>query len=91
MKKLIFDHTQTHVSDALKVDTGTHAKKIVACIKEFAESDSTKISSLAELMHNNLDYNSILLLAVENVMDKVHSSEQSPSIKELKALLDLLS
>lgn len=90
-KKLKLDHTQKSLGDALGVNDSTHAVKILDCVKSFADSESTKISHLAEMMDASLDYNSILLLAVENVMDKISDADQySKADNILKRLISLL-
>ena len=71
---LKFDHTKKDVLDA--IDCQADGEKvdylIRAVMKKYDEDDSiTKSSQMAELIHNQLDYEIILFLATKAVENKM--------------------
>lgn len=67
---LKFDHTQSDVLDA--IDCQSDIEKvdylIKGVIKKYSDDDSiTKSSQMAEIIHNDLDYEIILFLATKAI------------------------
>jgi hypothetical protein len=83
---LKFDHTKKDVLDA--IDCQADGEKvdylIRAVMKKYKEDDSiTKSSQMAELIHNQLDYEIILFLATKSIESKM----LEVAIKEFKRFL----
>ena len=90
---LKFDHTQ---KDALKAidyaKGGTVANEEIITVMEkyLDDDDMTKQSQLAELVHNELDYEVILFLAVKSMEDKMHKLMAIKLKREIDDLFDSL-
>jgi hypothetical protein len=71
---LKFDHTQSDVLDA--IDCQSDIEKVDYLIKgvmhKYSDDDSiTKSSQMAEIIHNDLDYEIILFLATKAIEEKM--------------------
>ena len=72
-----FNHEKKHITDAfnIQMNPSEMTDKITDIVREWATSDSgDKISTLGEMMHKELPYEVILLLATKEVHGKVVSS-----------------
>jgi hypothetical protein len=68
MKKQIeFNHDTDKLTSAFGTTTEKISSQITKATKMFMNDDRSKVSVLGEILHNEVDYNVILLLATEQV------------------------
>lgn len=85
MKEQIqFNHDANKLPVAFGTTSDNVASQVTKAIKLFMKDDRSKNSVLGEIVHNNVDYNIILMLATEQI--------ETIAIKSAKAsLLDFLT
>jgi hypothetical protein len=68
MKKQIeFNHNTDKLTSAFGTTTEEISSQITKATRMFMNDDRSKVSVLGEILHNEVDYNVILLLATEQV------------------------
>ena len=87
MKEQIqFNHDTDSVASAFGTTSDIIASQLTESIKKFVDDDRSKVSVLGEILHNNVDYNVILLLATERTETlAMHGAKAT-----LKKILDKL-
>ena len=87
MKKQIqFNHDTDSLTSAFGTTTDIISSQIAQSIKKFMMDDRSKVSVLGEILHNDVDYNVILLLATEKVEELAVNSAKAT----LEKILDKL-
>jgi len=87
MKEQIqFNHDTDSIASAFGTTSNIIASQLTECIKKFTKDDRSKVSVLGEIMHNNVDYNVILLLATERAEELAVNSAKSTLQKILDEL-----
>lgn len=88
---LKFDHTQKDALKAIDYSKGGKVanEEILAIMEKYLENeDLTKQSQLAELIHNELDYEVILFLAIKSIEEKMEKVMIMKLKRELDDFLD---
>lgn len=91
MKELTFNHDAETVHEAFGVTSDDMATDIASCVSDFvrkAKDDDSQqsISRLGEMIHENIPYKTILLLAtkeVYNTLEQFHDSMVQDFIKKI--------
>lgn len=91
MKELTFNHDAETVHEAFGVTSDDMATDIASCVSDFVrkgkDDDSQQsISRLGEMIHENIPYKTILLLAtkeVYNTLEQFHDSMVQDFIKKI--------
>jgi hypothetical protein len=89
---LKFDHKKKDSLEAIECQyTGAQVNdRMRDLIRVYLlDDDMTKQSHLAELIHNTLDYEEILFLAMHGVQDKVEMVQMEIMKRSMKDFLDL--
>lgn len=90
---LKFDHTQKDALKAIDYAKGGAVanEEIITVMKKYLDDDDmTKQSQLAELVHNELDYEVILFLAVKSMEYKMQKLMAIKLKREIDDLFDSL-
>lgn len=90
---LKFDHTQKDALKAIDYAKGgvVANEEIITIMEKYLDDDDmTKQSQLAELVHNELDYEVILFLAVKSMEYKMHKLMAIKLKREIDDLFDSL-
>lgn len=89
MKEQIqFNHDTDSIASAFGTTSNIIASQLTECIKKFTKDDRSKVSVLGEIMHNNVDYNVILLFATERAEELAVNAAKSTLEKILDKLED---
>jgi len=89
MKEQIqFNHDTDSIASAFGTTSDIIASQLTESIKKFMNDDRSKVSVLGEIMHNNVDYNIILLLATERAEELSVNAAKSTLEKILDKLED---
>lgn len=90
---MTFNHDIDSLSGALGVNkTGEDlAVQMAEMSRRFMESDNDKISNLAEMIHEELSYPEILMLATINTYEVIERSQTQSARDAIKKLSDLLN
>lgn len=87
-KEIEINHNADTLTSAFGT-TGEHvAEQLTQAVKKFIDDDRSKVSVLGEILHNDVDYKVILLLATEQVEMLAKKSAKATALKEL---LDLIT
>lgn len=89
---MTFNHDKDSLSDALGVyKTGEDlATQMAKLCERFIKSDDDKISNLAEMIHEELTYPEILMIATINAYEIIERSQNQSAIAVMKKLSDLI-
>ena len=89
---LKFDHAQKDTFKAIGYEhDGKRAnKEMTKILKKYDNQDITKSSQLAEIMHNDLDYEIILFLALKAMEGKLVQLKMDELKKDIEGYLDSL-
>lgn len=93
---MTFNHDTDVLTKALGIDkTGDQlAHKMAMLTKRYLQSDNDMLSHLAEMIHEELSYQEILLLATIDtyrVINEAHNATADDTIKKLQDLLKKLN
>lgn len=86
MKQLNFDHSKNTILEAMGCEKSTNqiSKEIADLVEAFMTDESKKSNShLVEMMHESLDYETILLLAMDSLESKIEKYEALIMLKEI--------
>lgn len=87
-QEIEINHDAETLTDAFGT-TGEHvAGQLTKAVKKFIDDDRSKVSVLSEILHNDVDYKVILLLATQQVEMLAKKSAKATALKEL---LDLIT
>jgi hypothetical protein len=89
-KEIIFNHDAEKINEALQLtqDINKETKDVII---KFMMDDRTRSSVLSELIHNQMDYNTILALATQEVLGKIEEAfGEETLIKAIKTLTSIL-
>lgn len=87
MKKQIqFNHDTDSIASAFGTTSDIIASQLTQSIKKFVNDDRSKVSVFGEILHNNVDYNVILLLATEKAEELAVKSAKATFEKILDKL-----
>lgn len=74
--KVVINHDEKILEHAYGIDVDKFPKKLSSTIKEYFESSDEKMSSLGDILQNNLEPNEILYLAQLQVVNKLEQIEK---------------
>ncbi len=93
---MTFNHNTEVLTEALGIKESAEQLALVMSemCRRFMESDRDKISHLAEMIHEELSYQQILLLATIDTHRVIQTSQENTDVttmlKELKSLQSIL-
>jgi len=82
--KIKFNHKKENSLKALdiKIEKEEIHQKLNSIFANFVMRDNQKRSELAEMIHDNFDYNVILFLATSEIIEKMLLKTQSDMLRE---------
>jgi hypothetical protein len=86
-QEIQINHDAETLTSAFGVTAKDVAEQLTNSIKKFVDDDRSKVSVLSEILHNNVDYKIILLLATEQVEGLARKSAKATAIEGLLNLL----
>lgn len=89
--KIKFNHNAEQLTEALGINMTAEqvSEKIIQCLVQWRNSkDNTKNSNLAEYLHNEIDYEIILFLATNDLLQQVAKSIELSPIDKIMQMLD---
>ena len=67
-----FNHNTNSLADALEVEQHKYASQLAAIMTLVASGELEKVSEISEMMHKCVDYNILLMLATNHLIDMVN-------------------
>jgi hypothetical protein len=74
--KVVINHESDSLTDAYSVNQDEFATKVASTIEKFLEMPDGKLSTLGDVIQDNLTPNEILFLAQEAITTKLDQMEQ---------------
>ena len=71
-KEMTFEHDKNSLADALGVEQHKYAVQLATIMTIVANDGMDKTSKISEMMHKCVDYNIILMLATNHLIDMVN-------------------
>lgn len=89
-KEIVFNHDAEKIAEALQVTQDIN-KETKDVILKFMMDDRSRSSVLAEYIHNQMDYNTILALATQEVLGNIEKAFGGEALtKAIKSIASIL-
>jgi hypothetical protein len=75
---MTFDHNKNSLADALGVEQGKYAVQLAAIMTILVNDGLDKTSKVSEMMHKCVDYNILLMLATNHLLNMMVEFEGDP-------------
>jgi hypothetical protein len=75
---MTFDHDKNSLVDALGIEQGKYAGQLAAIMTILSNDGLDKTSKVSEMMHKCVDYNIILMLATNHLLNMMVDFENNP-------------
>jgi hypothetical protein len=94
-REIKIDHNRKGLREALLIDSSLMAYQLRNTLDRYCDDDRDKLSVLAECIHDNLDYNAILMFAVSGLKDFVDNAlimkqEEEMATNALESLIKII-
>lgn len=87
-EKFVFNHDAETLTSSFGTTSEEVAEQLTQAVKKFLNDNRSKVSVLGEILHDDVDYKVILLLATQQLETLSIKSAKATALKEL---LDLIT